>query len=87
MPFGVWAFRGCSSLVFTMKSIIAFIIPFAILTLAVLAQGSSAGIVTLDSYAHAVVLCGEGLTVNSGHEADPQVAELLALAAEMCPAQ
>jgi hypothetical protein len=68
-----------------MKSIIAFIIPFAILTMAVLAHGSSAGIVTLDGYPHAVVICGEAMTINAGHEADHQVAELLALAAEMCP--
>jgi hypothetical protein len=53
--------------------------------MAVLAHGSSAGIVTLDGYPHAVVICGEAMTINAGHEADHQVAELLALAAEMCP--
>jgi hypothetical protein len=70
-----------------MKSIIAFIIPLFILTMAVLANGSGAGIIALDGYDHAVILCGEATVINSGHEADPQVAQLLALAAEMCPAQ
>ena len=88
MPFGVWAFSRCNHyLVFTMKSIIAAFTIFAILTVAILAHGSSAGIVTLDGYPHAVVICGEATTINAGHEADPQVAELLALAAELCPAQ
>ena len=67
-----------------MKSIIAFVLPLFILTMAVLAHGSSAGIVTLDGYEHAVVLCGEGTVINPGHEADIQVYELQALAAEMC---
>ena len=71
-----------------MKSIIAaFVLPLFIVTMAVLSHSSGAGIIALDGYAHAVVLCGEGLKVNFGHEADPEIPELLALAAEMCPAQ
>jgi hypothetical protein len=71
-----------------MKSIIAaFILPLFIVTMAILANGSGAGIITLEGYPYAVVICGEATTINAGHEADPQVVELLALAAEMCPAQ
>ena len=74
--------------VFTMKSIIAaFVLPLFIVTMAVLAHGSSAGIIALDDWGHGVVICGEATVINQGHESDPQVAELLALAAELCPAQ
>jgi hypothetical protein len=74
-----------------MRYFIGALAPLFIMLMSVLALAAAHpvanGVIALDSYAHAVVLCGEGLTVNSGHEADPQVAELLALAAEMCPAQ
>ncbi len=63
-----------------------FIMLMSVLSLAV-AHPVANGVIAINGYAHAVVLCGEGLTVNSGHEADPQVAELLALAAKLCPAQ
>lgn len=65
-----------------------FFVPFIVMTLAIAAihgPVSGAGIIALDGYPHAVVICGEATTINAGHEADPQVAELLALAAEMCP--
>ena len=66
---------------------IAFCIPATILVLAIAAHGPivAPGVIALDGYAHGVVLCGEATVINAGHEADPQVAELLALAAEMCP--
>jgi hypothetical protein len=57
----------------------------SVLALAV-AHPVANGVIALDGYPHAVVLCGEATIVNKGHEADPQVAELLALAAEMCSA-
>lgn len=50
-----------------------------------MAHGSGAGIVALPDYPHGVVICGEATVINEGHEADPEVAELLALAAEVCP--
>jgi hypothetical protein len=72
-----------------MRYFIAACTPLFIMLMSVLALAAAHpvanGVIALDGYAHAVVLCGEGLTVNAGHEADPQVAELLALAAEMCP--
>lgn len=62
-----------------------FIMLMSVLSLAV-AHPVANGVIALDGYPHAVVICGEATTINAGHEADPQVAELLALAAEMCPA-
>jgi len=51
---------------------------------ALAAHGSGAGVITLPDYPHAVVICGEALVVNTGHYADPQIAELVALAQSMC---
>jgi len=42
------------------------------------------GIIALDGYEHAVVICGEAVVINHGHEYDPQVKELLALAEVEC---
>lgn len=70
------------------KVFAGFFISFIGMTLTIAAihgPVSGAGIIALDGYPHAVVICGEATTINAGHEADPQVAELLALAAEMCP--
>ncbi|WP_017302585.1 hypothetical protein [Nodosilinea nodulosa] len=69
-----------------MKLIIAFIVPLFIFLCAAASHASGKGIVALPGYSEAVVLCGEATVINPGHEADPEVAELLALAAEVCAA-
>jgi hypothetical protein len=63
-----------------------FIMLCSVLTLAA-AHPVAEGLIILPGYEHAIVLCGEGTVINPGHEADIQVTELQALAAEMCPAQ
>lgn len=65
---------------------IAFCIPATIMVLAIAAHGpiEARGVIALDGYAHAVVICGEATTINAGHENDPEIPQLLALAAEMC---
>jgi len=45
---------------------------------------TSMGILTIPGYEEAVYLCGEGLTVNAGHEKDPQVQELIKYAEVKC---
>ena len=74
-----------------MRYLIAAFAPLFIMLMSVLALASTHpvahGVIALDGYPHGVVLCGEATVINAGHEADPQVAELLNLAAEMCPAQ
>jgi hypothetical protein len=73
-----------------MRYFLAALTPLFIMLMSVLALATehpvANGVIALDGYPHAVVICGEATTINAGHEADPQVAELLALAAEMCPA-
>jgi hypothetical protein len=71
------------------KTFAAFFIPFIIMTLAIAAihgPVSGAGIIALDGYPHAVVICGEAVTINDGHANDPEISQLLALAAEICAA-
>lgn len=63
-----------------------FIMLCSVLTLAA-AHPVANGVIALDDWGHGVVICGEATVINSGHEADPEVAELLALAAQLCPAQ
>lgn len=57
------------------------------LTIAFIANNlnTNNGIIALDGYAHGVVVCGEIVTINEGHEKDPEVDQLLALAIDMCP--
>jgi len=77
-----------SYLTLAAKVFAAFFIPFIIMTLAIASLHGSIsvpGVIALPGYAHAVVVCGEATTINAGHEADVEVQELLALAAEMCP--
>ena len=43
------------------------------------------GIIILDGYEHAVIVCGEGMTINTGHYQDPEIGDLVALGIDMCP--
>ena len=67
------------------NKIVFAVVFFGTLAAQNLPMPSGAGIVTLPDYRHAVVLCGEATVINEGHESDPEVQELLALAAEVCP--
>lgn len=49
------------------------------------ADPRGSGIIALDGYAHAVVICGEEFTVNKGHMKDPQIEEVRELAVKHCP--
>jgi hypothetical protein len=42
------------------------------------------GILTVPDYKDAVYICGEGLTVDTGHAQDPQVQELIKYAEVKC---
>ena len=42
------------------------------------------GIITLNEYSHAVVVCGESMTINHGHYNDPEIKELIDLAELKC---
>ena len=64
------------------KYVGGFIAALAIFGLA--AQCSGDGIIALDGYPHAVIICGEGMTVNQGHYEDPQVDQLIELANKEC---
>lgn len=46
---------------------------------------SGKGIITLENYPHAVVICGEAITINYGHYHDKEVKELMTLADRVCP--
>jgi len=43
------------------------------------------GIIILEDYAHGVILCGEGMTINHGHYKDVEVKRLIDLADKTCP--
>lgn len=45
---------------------------------------SGKGIITLKDYPHAVILCGEGMTINHGHYRDDEVDKLIELADKLC---
>jgi hypothetical protein len=69
-----------------MKVLFLLVLTIIVPLVAIASNGSGAGIVALDGWEHGVVICGEATIINEGHEADPEVAELLALADVMCPA-
>ena len=47
--------------------------------------GSNSGIIAIEGYGHAVIICGEALVVNSGHFEDEEIGDLVDLANETCP--
>ena len=58
---------------------------FVMVFLAIIGVSSSnKGIITLPDYPHAVIICGEALTVNHGHYDDPQVKQLIELSKKEC---
>jgi len=82
--FAVTTFRA--ALPFFVAVIAFFLIGIFVIRVAnVSANPRAHGIIALERYAHAVVICGEEFTVNEGHINDPQIAEVRKLAIEHCP--
>lgn len=48
-------------------------------------RGNDDGIVALEGYEHAVIICGEALIVNTGHFEDSEIGDLVDLAKDTCP--
>ena len=60
---------------------LALVVPGMILVLTIVGESP---VVILPGYSEAVFVCGESLTVNAGHEEDPEVQELIKLAHKTC---
>jgi len=56
-----------------------------IVCLFALLAGCNNGLVVLEGYEHATVICGNSLIINDGHYNDPEIKEIVKLAEERCP--
>lgn len=59
------------------------VLPFVVIV--IFRRGEHNGIIIVEGYSHAVVICGESLTVNDGHYRDQQIQELIEKAETECP--
>lgn len=66
------------------NAFLAAILIATVMLLINLANKKNNGIIILNEYSHAVVVCGEGLTVNEGHYGDPEIDQLIDLAELKC---
>lgn len=65
--------------------IILFFVGFSLLFCHCYSTSVHDNIVAVDDYPHAVYICGDGITINEGHEDDIEVKILLAKAVVYCP--